>query len=192
MLMSKIILGLVLILAVTGIASIGYGLSKKSAPVPTPSPKPQVVTTPTSIASPSATPDIPSAPRERPTAGFVNPSATIAKINEAFSKKTGKDLGGDLGAWMTDQVNVILYATECCGPKTSKEAASQLNAFAISGIDPWNCSDTNPLIPKILAKDAQNFKDMTLCISSNELVAGFHLDNEFLIDRIILSGTITK
>lgn len=128
---------------------------------------------------------MPFAPRERPTAGFVNPSGTIAAINDAF-KKGGQAIGGDVGAWMTNKVDVILFATECCGSKNTKDAASQLDAFAVKGISPWDCSDTNPVTKQVLSKDPQNFKDMTICTSANRLLIGFHLDSEFLIDRMSL------
>lgn len=180
--MSKIIIGLILGLIIAGAAFGAYNIGKKQS---APSLTPQVSTAPSLTPSLSASPDRPISLRERPTAGFVNPSGTIAAINDAF-KKGDKAIGGDVGAWMANPVDVILFATECCGNKTRKEASNQLDNFVQKGQSPWDCSDTNPVTKLVLSKDSQSFKDMTICTSANRLLVGFHLDNEFLIDRISL------
>lgn len=180
--MSKIIIGLILGLIIAGAVFGAYNIGKKQS---APSPTPQVSTSPLPTPSPSTSPDMPISLRERPTAGFVNPSGTIAAINDAF-KKGGQAIGGDVGAWMANKVDVILFATECCGSKDTKAAANQLDSFAVKGINPWDCSDTNPVTKLVLSKDPQSFKDMTICTSANRLLIGFHLDSEFLIDRISL------
>lgn len=179
--MSKIFVGVILGVIIAGAVFYAYNLGKTQS-IPTPSPTQKI-----SISSPTPSPVIEHfSLRERPTAGFTDPSGTIAKINDAFNKGADKTLGADLGFWMANKIDVILFATECCGSKNSKEAMNQLDAFAVKGIDPWNCSDTNPITKQILAKDPVSFKDMTICTSANGLLVGFHLDNEFLIDRMSL------
>lgn len=186
--MSKIVLGLILGLVIAGAVFYSYNLGKKQS---VPNPISQATPSPSSVASPSATPDMPIFLRERPTAGFTDPSGTIKVIKEAFNKMD-LSLGFDLGAWMADPVNIVLFATECCGNKGTKDADNQIDAFAVKGISPWDCSDTNLMTKKVLAKDSVSFKDMTICTSANGLLIGFHLDNEFLIDRIILVNDIKQ
>lgn len=170
--MSKILVGLIFGLIIAGALFGVYSMGKKP-------PTPRL--TPPPVSSPSASPDMPISLRERPTAGFVNPSATIAAINDAFKKG-----GQDIGAWMADPVDVILFATECCGSKTRKEASTQLDSFVKKGQDPWDCSDVSPITKQVWSKDPQDFKDMTICTSANRLMVGFRLDSEFLIDKISL------
>lgn len=178
--MPKIVLGLLLGLLIAGGVFYAYNLGKAQS-VPTPSPTPLV-----SAPSPTPSPVIEHfSLRERPTAGFTDSSGTIKVIKEAFNKMD-LSLGFDLGAWMADPVDFVLFATECCGNKGTKDASNQLDSFAVKGISPWNCSETSSVNKQILSKNPQDFKDMTICTSANRLLVGFHLDSEFLIDKMVL------
>lgn len=148
------------------------------------------VVQPTAVGSvsPSPSPDKPFALQERPTAGMVNPSLTIAAINDAFAKSP-LDLGFDLGAYMVKtKVSVIIFASECCGMLETKAASNQINSYLKSASGTWNCQESNVVNTKIVAKSVKYdyLKDTIFCNSSDKHAVGFHLNDEFLIDRVIM------
>lgn len=172
--MNKFIVGLVITVIIGAVVYGAYTIGRNNVSTNSPT----VSVSPTPIIE-----DKPKSLEERPTAGMVNPSATIAAIEDAFNKYD-KTLGVDLGVWMANKVIVTLYATECCGSKTPKEASTQLNDSIKNSQKPWDCTYNTPISKQISEKNPQNFKDMTICISEDRKAIGFHLDDQFLIDKI--------
>lgn len=134
----------------------------------------------------------PYTPGEKSTAGYVNPSATIDAIDTAFLKDK-KALGTDLGAYMANSVRVVIYGT--AGENRKRDEASRiLDSYLKDGNDPWTCDTGDPMqyqnnvVARNLGKANPEFKDALICISSNRYVAAFTYNNEFLIDKIILSS----
>ena len=160
--------GITLFAVIVAAYFLGKGqLPKTSSPTPT-----TVVNT--LVASPSALPV---------TSDFVNPGVTISVIGEAIPAKNYSDLA----SYMTDQVNVILYASECCGQITKSGAITQLE-YLKSAISPWDFSDNNPTAAKLAKADPTNFKDHVVGTSSNRYAVSFHLNDQYLIDKIFLVG----
>lgn len=185
--MTKIILAIVIVLALG--AGGFYLLKQKSAPKQTAqaSAKPA-----TQAANPASSPeDQPIAPRERTTAGMVNPSATIDAIDSAFAK-TPPTLGTDLGAYMADTVQTVIYAAEDTGSKQKKEASNFLDTYLKGAASPWACDsgdgikDKSNTTARNLEKANSLFKGTLICVSQNRFVAAFTWDDQFLINKIVL------
>lgn len=114
-------------------------------------------------------------------AGFVNPSATIAAIKEMVPAKKYKDMA----PFMAETVNVIIYASSCCGDYTKAQAIDQLK-YLDSAKAPWDFSENGPIVQKLETDVPQYFKDKTIGVASNKYTAAFGLNNKFLIDKIVL------
>ena len=74
-----------------------------------------------------------------------------ARIAEEVNAKTY----GDLADAMTDPVTVILYATECCGPRPPAQAA--LDMQYLDDGAPYTFDQTQATIVDLKAKDPTNF-----------------------------------
>lgn len=114
-------------------------------------------------------------------AGFVNPSATIAAIKEMVPAKKYKDMA----PFMAETVNVIIYASSCCGDYTKAQAIEQLK-YLDSAKAPWDFSENGPIVQKLESDVPQYFKDKTIGVASNKYTVAFGLNSKFLIDKIVL------
>lgn len=114
-------------------------------------------------------------------AGFVNPSATIAAIKEMVPAKKYKDMA----PFMAETVNVIIYASSCCGDYTKAQAIDQLK-YLDSAKAPWDFSENGPIVQKLESDVPQYFKDKTIGVASNKYTVAFGLNSKFLIDKIVL------
>lgn len=114
-------------------------------------------------------------------AGFVNPSATIAAIKDMVPSKKYKDLG----PFMAETVNVIIYASSCCGDYIKAQAIEQLK-YLDSAKAPWDFSENGPIVQKLEGDVPQYFKDKTIGVASNKYTVAFGLNPKFLIDKIVL------
>lgn len=163
--------GITLLLVVAGAYFFGKGqlLSKTITSSPVASP----VETATDKSTQSTPVELPASQKE-----YVNPSVTIAAIEEAVPAKKY----ADLALYMADNVNVIIYASSCCGMYTKDKAIQQMS-YLDKAVGPWDFSDTNPNAPKMRAGSAY-FKDYAIGTSSNKYGVGFHLSNKYLIDGV--------
>ncbi|GEM_PF-1392943 len=116
-------------------------------------------------------------------ADFVNPSATIYSAEESVK---AKDYSG-LDQYMTDQVSVILAASECCGLLSKQKTLEQLK-YLNQAVVPWDFSDTNPIAKKLVTADPANFKNRIIGTASNGFTVSFNLNNKFLIDKIFMAS----
>lgn len=176
--MLKFLLGIVVTLIVAGIIVGAYFLGlkqtgKASAPVPNPT-----ATAQTTISV------IPESTTASPTqkAEFVNPSVTIANIEDSVKSKNYAALEG----YMASSVSVGIAASECCGTLSPTKATEQLS-YLTKGTDPWDFSDANPIAAKLRTADPANFKDDVIGTAANRFAVGFHLNNKYLIDRIFMT-----
>lgn len=86
---------------------------------------------------------------------------------------------------MADPLQVILQATECCGPKTPQEAVDQMT-YIDEGV-PFNFDQNNETIKNLKAKN-QELEGRFIGISqAKEHLVAFGLDNENKIADIRLS-----
>lgn len=172
--MSKFLAGvgtaILLVLLVVGGYFLGKGQDNKAKPndaVPVVSSSSPI---PTSTSTPVASP-----------AGFVNSTATIAAIKDVVPKKKY----ADLVPFMTDKVNVIIYASSCCGVLTKAEAIEQLK-YLDSAESPWDFGQSTAIVQKLIADVPQYFTDKIIGVSANKYTVAFGLNSKFLIDKIVL------
>ncbi len=163
--------GTALLLLVGGAYFVGKGqfLPKTAVPAPVSSP----VQTPVDKSVQSVPVELPASRKE-----YVNPSVTIAAIEEAVPAKKY----ADLAPYMAENVNTIIYASSCCGMYTKEKAIQQMS-YLDKAVGPWDFSDTNPNAPKMRAASAY-FKDYAIGTSSNKYGVGFHLNDKYLIDGV--------
>lgn len=115
---------------------------------------------------------------EEPVGNF---NKTAAQIEPSIASKNYKALE----SYMAESVNVILYASECCGVQTPTEATLQLD-YLSGGTPPWNFKDNNPIASQLRAK-SDYFKKATVTgTASNRYAVGFTIDNKGKITDIIL------
>lgn len=176
--MSKYLIGslvtLVIIAAVGGAYLAGRGQlpgAVKASPTPESSTAIQATATP----SPASTPA--GAQKEDV---MVNPSKTIAQIEASVSSKNYQALE----AYMTSSVNVVVYASECCGKLTATKATAQLD-YLSSATPPWNFKDNNPIAAQLQAK-SDYFKGAVIGTASNRYAVGFKLNSDNKISDIAL------
>jgi len=174
---SKYLIGAVAAIAIIAALAGAYFLGKGRISVPAVSPTPQA-TTVTQTTGGDATPT-PATVGSKD--DFVNPSATIAQIESSVSSKNYQALE----AYMASSVDVILYASECCGPSSALQATQQLD-YLNSATPPWNFNDNNPIVAQLRAK-SDFFKNATVIgTSANSYAVGFTLNAENKISAIAL------
>lgn len=173
----KFLAGAVISLVLVSAIAVAYFVGKGQKE-PAVQPSPQATTVAQTLSEPEAPPkaDTSQNPKD-----FVNPSATIAAIEEAIP---GKDYKA-LSAYMVSNVNVILYASECCGLITKAAAIEQLK-YLNGATSPWNFDMSNPIASQLAEKAPQYFKDAVIGTSANNYAVGFVLDDKFLIKSIVL------
>jgi hypothetical protein len=123
-----------------------------------------------------------SAPTTSPTSQpliYVNPSVVIDAIETAVPAKKWTDLL----PFMVSKVNLVKYATSCCGLITSSQAVSEL-AYLNSATSPWNFSENNPIALSLESKDPEHFKEMWIGTSKDYYAVGFKWNDDFMIDKI--------
>jgi hypothetical protein len=161
---------LLLVLLVTGGYFLGKGQGDKEKASDTIAAPKSVSSSPATSASPDATSVV-----------FVNPSATIAAIKDVILKKKYPDLA----PFMAEKVNVIIYASSCCGDLKKSEAIEQLK-YLDQAKAPWDFDQTSAIAQKLATDVPQYFKDKTIGISANKYSVAFGLNSKFLIDKIVL------
>lgn len=171
--MSKFLAGIVTAVLVILIAVGGYFFGKGQGN------KAEVIEVAPIVSSSTSSPSTTASPVVSP--GLVNSTSTIAAIKEAVPKKKY----ADLGPFMADTVNVIIYASSCCGDYTKAQAIDQLK-YLDSAKAPWDFDQTSAIVQKLVADVPQYFKDKTIGVASNKYTVAFGLNSKFLIDKIVL------
>lgn len=169
--MSKFLAGVGVSLLVVVIAAGAYFLGRSQTPD---------TLLPSPLVSPSAAVGITSPSSSAPV-GFTNSTATTAAIKEMIPDKKYKDLA----PFMADNVNVIIYASSCCGDYTKAQAIDQLK-YLDAAKAPWDFDQASAIVQKLALDVPQYFKDKTIGVASNKYTVAFGLNSKFLIDKIVL------
>lgn len=173
--MSKFLAGIATAVLVIIIAAGGYFFGKGQG-----NRAGTIEVTPVVVRSPTPVSNTPASPNATP-AGFVNSTATIAAIKDAVPKKKYSDLV----PFMAETVNVIIYASSCCGDYTKAQAIDQLK-YLDAAKAPWDFDQTSAIVRKLVADVPQYFKDKTIGVAANKYTVAFGLNSKFLIDKIVL------
>lgn len=113
---------------------------------------------------------------------FVNPSVTISNIEDSVKSKNYAALEG----YMTPTVSVGIESSGCCGMLSAADATGKLS-YLDKGTDPWDFSDTNPIAKQLAEKNPDHYKGYYIGTSANRMVAAFHLNDKYIIDKIFMS-----
>ena len=110
-----------------------------------------------------------------------------SEIMQAISGKSYTDLKNMMG---TD-VEVLLYASECCGTIKSDAAVTQLK-YLNSATSPWYFGSDNADIKEVATADPLNYGSPNIVgISSDKMVVSFKLNNDGVIQRIIIVPNVS-
>lgn len=92
----------------------------------------------------------------------------------------------DLGNMMDNNVEVILYASECCGSIPKADAVKQLE-YLNSAQKPWYFGSDNSDITQIATKDPEKYGPPNIIgVSKDKMVVSFKLTSDGLVKRIII------
>lgn len=179
--MNKFLLGIISTIAVVGIVGVAFywGTIQKIPDVQAPGITPALQTQNPTTVQKADTPTAAVSPQNK--TEFVNPSATIASIEDSVKSKNYAALEG----YMAENVSVTLASSECCGTLSQSKAISQLS-YLDNGTPPWDFTYPNPIETKLRNADPANFKDAVIGIASNRFAVGFTLNNKYLIDKIFM------
>ena len=142
------------------------------------------LTNQTPISSPTAISQSPS-PVE-PTASFSpSPILTLAVTQDAIEVNINSKNYQGLALYMTNPLDVVLQATECCGEQTPSEAISQMD-YINNGV-PFDFDQELPTIKNLKAKNPE-LSDKFIGISKGkEHMIAFKINSQNKISSIRMS-----
>jgi|SRR3989344_4326780 len=174
--MNKYLLPALAVIILILVAGLGYFifqnqiLVKKLAGSPTPTP------TPTSSAI--ATPQI--SPKPSPTSKL-----TIKELQDNIEASVNSGNFAALTSYMTNPVEVILQATECCGPLSPAESENQMNYIEAGA--PFDFGPTNNTIVNLKAKNSELAGKFIGISKNSEHLIAFGINNQNQITDIRMS-----
>jgi len=132
----------------------------------------------------------PTASQEK-TSPIPTPRNSKDRVSENIKASINSKNYQALEGYMTDDVVLILYATECCGTVTKTKATAQMS-YLEGSKGSWDFSEGSSVRAKLIQNNPQNFsQDMIVGISSDKYVTGFKLNSQNEIERIILVSDYT-
>lgn len=159
----------VILLVVVAAVAVGayYFGTKNSSQVPSAAtPVPTLKTIINSSLPPSPTPV---------SSASASPSTSLMLLENIKAAVVSKNTAA-LEGYMTDQVNVIIEATECCGILTKANAIKEMDYLNTATL-PWNFDDNNPIAAELRAKNPTAFPEgIILGTSGNRMLVTFTLN----------------
>ena len=143
----------------------------KRLPSASPSPLATQLTTPTS-SPPTASP-------------IPTTTLTLGELQENITDAINSQNTAALATYMTNPIQVILQATECCGPQTPTEAASQL-AYIKEGL-PFDFNQDSEIIKNLKTKNPELAGQFIGLSKSKEHLIAFSINAQTKIDSIRMS-----
>lgn len=167
---------LLIIIILVGIGAYYFGT--RNAPGASLSPVPNTAL-PSPVSSPSPSPLPSPSPSPASNVAVPSPALTLSPMllenikASVVSKNTGA-----LEGYMTDTVNVIIEATECCGNLSKVKAIGEMD-YLNSATEPWNFDDNNPIALQLKQINHQTFPDgIIIGTSANRRVVTFTLNKD--------------
>lgn len=173
--MNKLLVTLISITVIALLAALGYFIFQNQQLIG------QLSKNPVSVSpAPSPTPT-PSASIQPSPSGQITALLTQNAIKTNIAAKNYQGLI----PYMTDPVEIILQATECCGPQTAQEAVDQMS-YIEDGV-PFDFDQNTDSVKNLKAKNAE-LADKYIGISkSQEHLVAFGIDNSGRIADIRIS-----
>ena len=141
----------------------------------------------TKVASPSLVPATsePQATTQASPTSTPSPLLTLATTQNAIKTNINAKNYQGLTAYMANPVNVILQASECCGPRTPAEAVDQMS-YINTGV-PFDFDQENSTIKNLKVKNPQ-LADKFIGISkASEYLVSFGINSDSKISDILMS-----
>lgn len=141
-----------------------------------------------SSSSPTPTQAVKQDPTEtlNETSPTLTPKNSRAWVSENIQASINTKNYQALEGYIKDSVVLTLYATECCGTITQEKATAQMD-YLSSSKGSWDFLQNNSVRLKLIQSSPENFSDdMIIGISSDKYVAGFKLNSQNEIEKIIL------
>jgi hypothetical protein len=119
----------------------------------------------------------------------ASPKKSRAKVKENLEAAINVKDYAAIESYMADAVNVIIQSSECCGPRTKKQAIDELT-YIKDAHAPWNFDDANPTAAALRA-NSPNYGDASsiIGIASNEYVIAFILNSENEVKGMTMAVT---
>lgn len=138
----------------------------------------------TSSPSPQISSPLPS-PSPAPSSPSPSPTPSSEVLRENIEAAINSKNTAALVTFMTNTVQVILQATECCGPMTPTEAESQLSY--ISEGTPFNFNQTDPTIVNLKNKNPELAGQFIGISKNQEHLIALNINSQNKIDSIRMS-----
>lgn len=137
------------------------------------------------ILSPTPTPTLFSASLSPTITPSSAPVLTLSLTQNAIKTNINAQNYQGLIPYMTSNVNVILQATECCGPKTPQETISQMS-YVDEGI-PLNFDQESELAKNLKSKNPELTDKFIGVSTSKEHLLAFTINSQNKISEIRLA-----
>jgi hypothetical protein len=180
--MKNFILGIVVTLLLVGIAGGAYYFGSRSAPE--------------EEATPTFEPTAPSDSQynlevmNSPAPQTSDKSYTKLEVQAAILNAVSTKKYADLKEYILPQVEVVKYATECCGTLTQTEAFVEMK-YLDAATPPWVFDINNAKIKNLKTTYPQYYKtDSITGISNNGYIASFDLDENNMIQKVVMSVSL--
>lgn len=174
--MKKVLVWILIVIVVLLVAALVYFIFQNQRLIgklsSSPSPISQVAASP--IDSPTISPKI-----------SPSPQITKEQLQENIKASVNSGNFAALASYMTDPVEVILQATECCGPLSPKEAESQMDY--INNGKPFNFDQNSLTISNLKAKNAELAGKFIGISQNTEHLIAFGINNQNQITDIRMS-----
>lgn len=114
----------------------------------------------------------------------ISPTPQSTDVREVIIQAVKTRQYSLLEPYITEPVMVILYASECCGSKSKKEAIQQLS-YLNEAKEPWIFDEDNQTIKKAKIAIPDYFQNAVIGLSGDIMVA-FKLNSENKIVQIAI------
>lgn len=124
--------------------------------------------------------------QEKSSCSTKSSSASKENKSKEFENAVNSKDYDKIETFLTNPINFIIEATECCGDITPEEAANSMDY--IDGVNSFDFSQDQDIVKKIKDKYSDYSNDI-IGIGDNKAVLIYHLNSEEKVDRIYLSIT---
>lgn len=120
--------------------------------------------------------------------GTPSPTASPSAVQSVIESALTSETYTDLVPYMAESVMFEIEASEGVGPGTPEETVTNL-AYLDTAAAPWDFDQTNPIITSIKTQYAQEYGNLFIGISSNDVMSAFGFDQNNKINIIKVAVT---
>lgn len=120
--------------------------------------------------------------------GTPSPTSSPSAVQSVIESTLTTETYEDLVPYMAESVMFEIEASEGVGPGTPEETVTNL-AYLNTAAAPWNFDQTNPIVESIKTQYAQEYGNLFIGISSNDVMAAFGFDENNMINLIKVAVT---